>query len=410
MTVFLNKGNHFLSDTSIKITGSKSESNRLLILQAIYPNLSLENVSQSDDTLILKNALSRSDAIIDVQHAGTAMRFLTAYFSICEGRSITLTGSDRMKKRPLGILVKALRDLGADINYEGVDGFPPLKINGRKIHQNKVSVDASESSQYISALMLIAPSLPYGLVISLEDRTTSAPYITMTLSLLNEIGVHCRYTANRIEIYPTDSISDCHITIESDWSSASYFYSAVALGEDISISLKNFKKESRQGDSSLVSIFENLGVSTTFDVVNQVIRLSKNKSELPESLQIDLVDTPDLAQSIATTCFGLKVPCILTGLHTLRIKETNRLIGLKTQLEKLGAEVTITNDTISVLPNDNINSNCIIETFEDHRMAMAFAPLALKVPLHISNPTVVSKSFPTFWEDLQQVGISVQFQ
>lgn len=410
MTVFLKKDTQFLSDKEVKITGSKSESNRLLILQAIYPNLSLENVSDSDDTLILKKALHTKEAIIDVRHAGTAMRFLTAYFSTCEGRSIAITGSERMRQRPMGVLVKALRDLGADIIYQGVEGFPPLKIHGKKIQKKTVSVDASVSSQYITALMLIAPSLPNGLVIHLEDRTTSASYIKMTLSLLNEIGVNCRYTAHKIEIDPTEKIADCHIEIESDWSSASYFYSCVALRDHGSISLKNFIKDSRQGDSSLVSIFENLGVTTTFDALNQSITLSKNKNEMPEILQIDLVDTPDIAQSIAVTCFGLKIPCILTGLHTLKIKETDRLIALKTQLEQLGAEVTITNSTISVLPTAKIHSNCIIETFEDHRMAMAFAPLALKVPIYISNPGVVTKSFPSFWENLQKVGISAQFQ
>ena len=410
MTVYLQKDDHSRSDTVIGITGSKSESNRLIVLRAIFPNITLENISESDDTLILKEALSSQNSVIDIHHAGTAMRFLTAYFSLCQGKSVTLTGSKRMCERPIGILVESLKSLGADIEYLDVEGYPPLKINGKNIQKGEVNIDASVSSQYVSALMLIAPALPQGLNIRLHKAITSAPYIEMTLSLLNEIGVKCNYTGNTIAIEPTKSVTDKCIEIESDWSSASYFYSCVALSDGLTVTLKNFKEKSKQGDAVLPSIYKKLGVKTTFNASEHSITLSKYETEIPKEFKMDLIATPDIAQSIAVTCFGLKVSCTLTGLQTLKIKETDRLNALKTQLQKLGAKVGVTNSTITITPSTKIIEDSIVETYEDHRMAMAFAPLSLLVPLKIADPMVVTKSYPTFWKDLELAGISVQFQ
>lgn len=315
-----------------------------------------------------------------------------------------------MSERPIGILVDALRDLGADIEYLGNKGYPPLKINGRKLTKHKVSIDPSVSSQYVSALLLIAPALPNGVEIRFTEAKISAPYIDMSLSLLREIGVKFSYTENGITVVASNSVRDHCIQMESDWSSTSYFYSCVALSDGLELTLRNFKRPSIQGDSILPFIYEKLGVKTTFNSLEECITISKNRNEIPKEFRMDLINTPDLAQSIAVTCFGLKIPCSLTGLDTLVIKETDRLNALKTQLQKLGAKVSITKSSIEIIPPVRIRMDGIIETFEDHRMAMAFAPLSLLTPIKIADPMVVSKSYPTFWEDLKLAGISVRIQ
>lgn len=388
----------------ISITGSKSESNRLLILQALYPNLEITNLSNSDDTRVLQKALSSGSDVIDIHHAGTAMRFLTAYFSTLEGREVLLTGSKRMQERPIGILVDALRHLGAQIEYVKEEGFPPLKITGRKLSKNSVKVKANISSQYISALMLIAPSLPAGLRIALEGKVTSVPYIEMSLKLLEQCGISGSFSEDTIIIEPTPHISKRHITVESDWSSASYFYSLAALSETAVISLSSYRKDSLQGDRSVVDIYRKLGVKTTF--LEGELLLEKAEVELPEILELDLSNSPDLAQTIAVTCFGLGIEAAFTGLHTLRIKETDRLQALKIELEKLGGEVEITGDSLRLAASGEINRSISVDTYNDHRMALAFAPLALKVPLKIKDAGVVSKSFPGYWENLRELGIS----
>ncbi len=410
MKVSLKKGKSFEKMPKDEITGSKSESNRLLILKAIYPNLILENLSESDDTEVLKKGLKVNSGTIDIGHAGTAMRFLTAYFASQTGKKIQLTGSERMKQRPIAVLVEALRSLGAEITYLGEEGFPPLSIVGKELVKKNVTVEATVSSQYISALMLIAPSLPNGLTIYLEGKATSVPYIKMTLSLLKKIGVLCHFSGNKIEIQPLKKIKDTTITVESDWSSASYFYSLVALSEDLSVTLKSFREGSLQGDSELVSIFRPFGVSTTFNSLETSLTLSKGNLELPKHMELHLVNTPDIAQTLAVTCFGLKISCKLTGLHTLKIKETDRLLALKTELEKLGAEVRIGKDSLELFPSKEIKEHIAVDTYNDHRMAMAFAPLALKTPLQINDPKVVSKSFPAFWSSLQKMGIVLNYQ
>ena len=388
----------------ISVTGSKSESNRLLILQAQFPEIEIQNLSNSDDTRVLQNALASSDGVIDIHHAGTAMRFLTAYFSSRDGCEVVLTGSERMQERPIEILVDALRELGADISYEKNEGFPPLRIKGKKLLKNEVTVKANISSQYISALMLIAASLPKGLHINLEGKVTSVPYIEMTLQLLRQCGIDGSFEKNRISIAPLASVSPKEITVESDWSSASYFYSLAALSESADITLSSYRSNSLQGDRSVVNIYQRLGVKTTF--LEPYIQLEKQAMDLPKKLELDLSNSPDLAQTIAVTCFGLGVEAEFTGLHTLRIKETDRLQALKNELEKLGGQVEISNDSLWLGASGKIKSNISIDTYHDHRMALAFAPLALKVPLIIKDAGVVSKSFPGFWEDLRQLEIS----
>jgi 3-phosphoshikimate 1-carboxyvinyltransferase len=394
----------------VKISGSKSETNRMLLLQQLYPEITLENISVSDDSIAMTNALQSSDNIIDIGHAGTAMRFLTAYFAICENRTVTLTGSERMQQRPIGILIDGLRQLGADIEYLDKDGFPPLKISGKKITKNQVRLRADVSSQFISALLLIAPKLQNGLELKLEGVITSRPYIDMTLALLNQIGVATSLEGQIIKISPfAGRPSTSHrplIMIESDWSSASYFYSIVALSKiGTVIKLSTFKKESFQGDSALIDIYKNFGVDSTFEQGSLIIRKSDNCQLSIINYQLN--DNPDLAQTIAVTSLGHGIDCKLTGLHTLKIKETNRLSALKTELEKLGANVSITEDSIS-FTSAQINSDVTIETYEDHRMAMAFAPLAVKVPIVIEDAEVVSKSYPSFWNDLKSIGFDIE--
>lgn len=412
MKANLKSGSFPKRNVQIEIGGSKSESNRLLVLQALFPNISIRNLSKSDDTIVLQQGLKFDKGIVDVHHAGTAMRFLTAYFAAKEGTEIILTGSQRMRERPIGILVDALRNLGADIEYLENEGFPPLKIMGKNLFENSVRIQAGVSSQYISALMLIAPMFPNGLIIHLEGQTTSAPYIEMTLSLLLKLGIKASFEQNTIQISSKTKISDIDITVESDWSSASYFYSLSALSEKFEIKLSNFTEHSMQGDSELTKIYEILGVETKFESIGsdpdngqKIITLSKQNIPLPDSLLLDLSNTPDLAQTIAVSCFGLGMGCHLSGLHTLKIKETDRLVALKTELEKLGASVTIDDNSFHLEKSSTINSESKIETYQDHRMAMAFAPLAICTNVTINNAEVVSKSYPNFWNDMEKTGI-----
>ena len=387
---------------SITITGSKSESNRLLILKALYPDLEISNLSNSDDTQVTLKALKNNESIVDIHHAGTAMRFLTAFFSVKPNSKVVLTGSSRMQDRPIELLVEALRSLGAEIEYVNKKGFPPLKITGKKIDVSQVALPADISSQYISALMLIAPSLKNGLEIDLIGETTSIPYIKMTQTLLDNLGFKTFFNNNKIKISPADKITLNQWTVESDWSSASYFYSVVAIANKSEITLESYYSESLQGDSDLVQIYKKIGVTTVFN--NGSITLSKTPNfVLPEVLDLDFRNTPDLAQTIAVSCFGLGVDCNLTGLHTLKIKETDRLEALKVELEKLGAIISITNDSLELRFSGVINQNISIDTYNDHRMAMAFAPLGIKVPIVINNSEVVSKSYPGFWEDFKSI-------
>ena len=402
----------------ITISGSKSESNRLLLLQALFPNISTDNLSDSDDTFVMKKALESTEDVIDVHHAGTAMRFLTAYFSVQENREVILTGSTRMKERPIGILVDALRELGANIQYLENEGFPPLKIKGKKLTENKISIDANVSSQYISALMMIAPKFENGLEITLEGNITSKPYIEMTLALLNQIGIQISFVENTIKI-------DCFVPrndkqkfiVESDWSSASYYYSIIALSKiGTEITLSSFKENSLQADKVLVDIYKNFGVETDFrsqkskvksQKIVESITISKTQNSKLKIQKFNLQESPDIAQTLAVTCFGLGIGCHLTGLHTLKIKETDRLSALKNEIEKLGGKIRITDNSLVLEQKSLVLEQKSISIYQDHRMAMAFAPLALKTNLIIENAEVVSKSYPKFWEDLKNIGFDI---
>ena len=346
MKAILERGSFPKKNIHINIGGSKSESNRLLILQAQFPSISIENLSESDDTAVLQKALKATNGTVDIHHAGTAMRFLTAYFSAKKGAELTLTGSPRMQERPISILVEALQSLGADIEYLKNEGFPPLKIKGKSLQKNEVKMKANISSQYISALILVAPMFPQGLKIYLEGNITSKPYIEMTLSLLKSTGIKGSFNRNEITIPSKEKSEKTTLTVESDWSSASYFYSLVALSENCEITLTSFSEESLQGDAALLQIYNSLGVQTVFNVSEKSISLSKKDVEFPNTLVLDLSNTPDLAQTIAVTCFGLGIGCNLTGLHTLKIKETDRLWALKNELEKLGATVHIDENSL----------------------------------------------------------------
>lgn len=285
-----------------------------------------------------------------------------------------------------------------------------MKILGKSLQKNQVSIAANTSSQFISALMLVAPLLPKGLTLQLEGAVTSVPYINMTLALLKELRIEGRFSKNQIQILYKKSIAPQTVTVESDWSSASYFYSIVALSEGLKLTLKSYKKNSLQGDAALSEIYAELGVKTTFWETENAITLSKTTKALPHKGVWNLVNTPDIAQTIAVTCFGLGIDCELTGLHTLKIKETDRLEALKTELEKFGAQITVDHQSLQLMASDVIRENVTLNTYNDHRMAMAFAPLALKTSLTIDDCMVVTKSFPTFWEDLSHLGISVTLQ
>lgn len=402
---------------TINITGSKSISNRLLILGKLLGNLKIENLSNSQDTQLLQKALNEDSETIDIHHAGTAMRFLTSYFAIQEGRKTILTGSERMKQRPIKPLVDALRDLGAEINYLENEGFPPLEIHGKKIEKNFVKIPANISSQFITSLLLIGASLENGLEIELLGEITSRSYIKMTLKILKDIGIETHFEGNFIKILSSNSSLlnkqlDIHYhsskiklyTVESDWSSASYFYSLAAIGKK-NILLKSFYASSLQGDSALMDIFwKFFGVNTISDAAEHLITLIPDVHfRYPEKMVLNMNDCPDIAQTVCVTCVALKIPFEISGLGTLKVKETDRLVALQNELEKIGCTTEITENSIKSLaffePKDVIS----ISTYNDHRMAMSFAPFALIKELNIENEDVVEKSYPDFWKDFFEI-------
>ena len=400
-----------IPQASIFLSGSKSESNRLLILQALYPDIEIENIASCDDTTTLQKALASQEDMLDIHHAGTAMRFLTAYLAATTQKEITLTGSPSMCQRPIGPLVAALRDMGAAITYTGKQGYPPLKIAPATL-SGDVTIDAGMSSQYISALALIGPYLKKGLTLTLTGNITSKPYTDMTLSLLSSIGAKSTFKGHDIRILPLKKSNKVKIAVEGDWSSASYFYSLVALSKKRCVHLSSFKTNSLQADATLASLYETLGVTTTA-IDSQTIALSKNDAPLPAGFKADLTPSPDLAQTIAVTCFGLGIACHLTGLHTLKIKETDRLVALQNELTKLGAVVHITQDTLVIESHEiafgNRTQDIEIATYDDHRMAMAFGVLAELFCITIQDPMVVTKSYPAYYSDLKKMGIIADF-
>ncbi len=373
------------------------------MLQALFPNIEISNISNSDDAQVMQQGLKISHGEVDIHHAGTAMRFLTAYFSSQEGKEVVLTGSQRMTERPIKVLVEALQSLGADISYVKNEGYPPIKIKGKTLEKHKVSLPADISSQYISALLLTAPSLKNGLELELIGKITSVPYIKMTLALLSQAGIENSFEGNTIVVKPKTVVPKMNMVVESDWSSASYFYSIVALCEvGTEITLSAYKKDSLQGDSVLAGIYTQFGVETLFD--GHEICLKKNREvAMGSSVTLDLANAPDIAQTIAVTCFGLGMACHLEGLHTLKIKETDRLEALKMELSKLGASIEVTDKSLTLKASNEIRKDVAIDTYNDHRMAMAFAPLALKQDLFINDAEVVSKSYPDFWSDLKKL-------
>ena len=391
----------------LSLTGSKSITNRLLILRNIYPSLTIKNKSKSEDSVVLENALKSSSNIKDINHAGTAMRFLTAFYSILEDKEIIIKGSKRMHERPIYPLIDCLKLIGADISYLEKDGFPPIKIKGKKLNFKKVEISSNISSQFISAILLVAPKLVGGLVIELKGELISKPYVKMTLSLLNNLGIKTSFEGKLIKVENLEKIQEKCINVESDWSSASYWYSIVAFSKRAEVRLNNFNKKSIQGDSVLVKYYKELGVDTKF-VENKIILTKIKDFTPPKHLTLNLVDSPDLAQTIAVTCFGLKIHCFLDGLQTLNIKETKRLNALKNELTKLGANVQVTESSLKIFEAQKLKKNIIINTYHDHRMAMSFAPLSLKIPISIENPNVVVKSYPGFWDDLKKAGFIIK--
>ena len=391
---------------TVSISGSKSESNRLILLRAYTSYFKIFNLSDSDDTQLMLSAIESDKKEINIGHAGTAMRFLTSYYSSISKNLNVLTGSNRMKQRPISILVDALKDLGCDIEYVEKSGFPPLKINGKNISSNSVNLPADVSSQYISSLMMLGVSLRDGLKIKLSSEITSLPYILMTKKIIERIGGIARIQEREITIEPFKEKIIQDQFVESDWSSASYFFSIAALSDSARLNLTTFFKDSLQGDSSLVDIYKIFGIETIFEE-DQII-LRKNKINLPERINLNLKDNPDLAQTIIITCLGLGVDCTLDGLNTLKIKETDRLIALKNEIEKFNVDkVEITKNSITLENNSDLKKEVVIETYNDHRMAMSFAPLSILVPITINNPEVVSKSYLNFWSDLESLGFNI---
>ncbi len=388
----------------IRIPASKSISNRLLILQYLFPAIKLSNLSTAKDTKVLQHALKQirqekeSPVHINIGHAGTAMRFLTALLASIEGKEFVLDGSERMRNRPIKILVDALKSLGADIHYLEKEGYPPLFIKGSKLPQNTVRLQGSVSSQYITALLLIAPVLPKGLNLILEGEIVSRPYIHMTLELLKQLGVEFSFEGNNISIKKLIVPEQTDFVVEGDWSSASYFYGKTAVTQS-PVRLRPFQQNSIQGDQKIAEYFTKLGVET-IHLDNHSIYLKPLENFVkPSYLSFDLIDTPDLAQTLAVTCAAMNIKCKLTGLQTLKIKETDRLEALKTELEKLGFEVKITGHSFELKAFEASSGESIsIATYEDHRMAMAFAILQDLYHFEIENPQVVVKSFPGFWE------------
>ena len=391
---------------NINISGSKSESNRLLTLRAYTSFFNIKNLSDSDDTKTMISSLKSNKDEINIGHAGTAMRFLASYYSSTLNSSKILTGSSRMKKRPILILVEALNNLGADIEYIDKKGYPPIRINGKLISGNDVTLPADVSSQYVSSLMMLGVSINRGLKIKLSTKITSLPYIYMTKKIIENIGGLVDFKSNEIIIKQLVLNKIPDQIVESDWSSASYFFSLVALSDTSDLTLSSFFNNSIQGDSRIVDIYKQFGVETKF--INDKIYLKKNNIDLPDSISINLRDNPDLAQTIVVTCLGLGVNCKLEGLHTLKLKETDRLLALKREIEKFEVDsITISNQSITLKNNSKLKSGVSINTYDDHRMAMSFAPLSMVNPIIIINPEVVSKSYLNFWNDLESIGFKI---
>lgn len=392
----------------ILLPSSKSISNRALIINALGKGTHpLENLSECDDTQVMIRALqTSSDETIDIMAAGTAMRFLTAYLSVTPGKRI-ITGTKRMQQRPIQVLVNALRELGAEISYKNNEGFPPLQITGSSLNKENIQLPGNISSQYISALLMIAPTLTNGLTIRLTGEIISRPYIQLTLQLMNDFGANAHWTKDnelRVEPQPYRSIP---YYIESDWSAASYWYQIVALSPEAKVFLPGLQKRSYQGDSKVAELFHLLGVETTYQ--KEGVTLSKGAVKT-KRMEYDFVNQPDLAQTFVVTCALLGIPFRFTGLQSLKIKETDRITALVKEMQKLGFVIKETGNSILSWEGERCSrEEGAIDTYEDHRMAMAFAPASLKLTdIFINHPQVVSKSYPRYWENLQAAGFIIK--
>lgn len=400
---------------TIDLPASKSMSNRALIITALAgKNITPHNLSDCDDTDVMIRALRDMPNVIDIKAAGTAMRFLTAYLSAQHGTHI-ITGTQRMKQRPIGVLVNALRHLGAKIEYTEHEGYPPLRITGSALEGGHIEIPGNVSSQYISALLMMGPAMKNGLTLHLTGSIISRPYIDLTLWMMGEFIADAKWEdAKTITVAPTP-YTPREYTIENDWSAASYFYEMIALaGAKSSVTLTGLADGSKQGDSTVRYIFSLLGVKTTFNEPKNgqpsTVTLTHTPRRIPR-FEYDLVNCPDLAQTIITTCAALGVPFHFTGLQTLKIKETDRIEALKTELRKIGVVVHDIDGKEMVWTGERCAplKDPIIDTYDDHRMALAFAPLSLKRQnIKINNPEVVTKSYPHYWEDLKQCGFSLQ--
>ena len=370
----------------IDLPSSKSISNRLLIIKALCKEKFLiKNLSESDDTILLKNALNSKEKTINVSHAGTSFRFLTSFLSIQKGKEFILNGSDRMKERPIKELVNSLQELGVKIEYLEKEDFPPLKIIGTEIDGGEIEIDGTISSQFISSLLLIAPNLRNGLILKIKGELVSKSYVLMTLKLMGEFGINWTWNKDVITILKQEYVAK-NYTVESDWSAATFWFQSASLSEKCKIILRGLNEGSIQGDSACKEIFKDLGVDSVFKNGNLI--LTKNKKVSP-SETYNLIETPDIYQSLKCTLFALKKGSEFTGIQTLKNKETDRITAVENELLKL-------------------NTPKIIETYNDHRMAMSFAPLSLKFgELQISNPGVISKSYPNYWKDLKKGGFKI---
>ncbi len=415
MTIALTKSNKKIKG-EITLNGSKSIANRALIIRALCPeDFPIEKLSNSKDT-ILMDALLKSDSDVrDAGAAGTTFRFLTAYLSMQEGTQI-LTGTERMKLRPIGVLVEALKKLGANIEYLEEEGYPPLKIHSPNNlgTNNKLSISAGTSSQYISALLMIAPTLPKGLELTLDGKIVSRPYIEMTLNMMEYFGVKHSWKEQTIIVQP-QTYQPKPFTVEADWSGASYHYAMAAFSEELDLQLNGLFKKSVQGDSILAKMMESFCIKTSFN--KKGVRLTKYKTKKIASLfEWDFLKCPDLAQTLAVVCGGLGVQGLFSGLETLRIKETDRIAALQTELAKVQVYVSPLPKRFSPKSDKEyymIDGKAIVEkptfpTYEDHRMAMAFAPLAMLGPIEVEEAMVVEKSYPLFWKDIKKLGFKIK--
>lgn len=396
-----------LTNCTIKLPTSKSISNRLLLLNALsYSPYEIKNLSDSDDTKVMLKVLNSNDNVFDIGAAGTSMRFLTAFLSKVVGEWV-LTGSERMKQRPIGVLVDALRQLGAKIEYDEKEGYPPLRIFGSALKGGDITLPGNISSQYISALLMIAPQVEDGLTIHLEGEIISRPYIDLTLKLMEEYGVKAIWQDERTIIIPEANYRPKPMSVEADWSAASYWYEIAALNPGFEVTLQGLREDSLQGDSEVKDIFEKLGVSSRFTKRGLVL---SSEGKVPDRFDFDFVNQPDLAQTVVVTCCALDIPFRFTGLQTLKIKETDRIAALIKELAKTGC-VLSSNDKDMLEWNGERKEAAalpVIDTYKDHRMAMAFAPVAsVTGEIGINDHGVVSKSYPSFWDDIEKAGYTV---